>query len=182
MCLVSLLSTISKFLPLSFRDQLMSLKNKFFLLSHNLSFVQVKTECKFRELCLLQRSAKVRSSALYVISGFLPPSKKVKKKCVSISFFKTRNESDVFCYIKSFARVQRQIFLFRFSLWVNYFIFNSNCNFCFSISMHSSASSLNFSCYNFSLSISFSLSCLSISFFFCPNNLSSRSNVSSLIL
>ena len=57
----------------------MSLKNKFFLLSHNLSFVQVKTECKFLELCLLQRSAKVRSTALLVISGFLPPSQIAKK-------------------------------------------------------------------------------------------------------
>ena len=38
----------------------------------------MKAECKFLELCLLQRSAKVRSSALLAISGFLLPSQNVK--------------------------------------------------------------------------------------------------------
>ena len=38
----------------------------------------MKGECKFLVLCLLQRSAKVRSSALLAISGFLLPSQNVK--------------------------------------------------------------------------------------------------------
>ena len=37
--------------------------------------------CKFLELCQLQRSAKVRSSALLAISSFLPPSHNAKKNC-----------------------------------------------------------------------------------------------------
>ena len=41
----------------------------------------MKAECKFIELCLLQRSAKVRSSALLAISGFLLPSQNVKNIC-----------------------------------------------------------------------------------------------------
>ena len=41
----------------------------------------MKAECKFIELCLLQRSAKVRSSALLAISGFLPPSQNAKNIC-----------------------------------------------------------------------------------------------------
>ena len=77
------------------------------------------------------------------------------------------------------------------------FIFNSKCNFSFSISMRSCISlyfplisSLNLSCSNFFLSISlcFSLSLSSISnlIFSCSNfsltNLSFHSNLSSLIL
>ena len=77
----------------------------------------MKAECKFLELCLLQRSAKVRSSALLAISGFLPHSQNAKKKIfVNFFFLKWRNESDMFCYIKSFARVQRQRFWVRFAL------------------------------------------------------------------
>ena len=41
----------------------------------------MKAGCKFRELCQLQRSAKVRSTALSAISGFLPPSQKVRNIC-----------------------------------------------------------------------------------------------------
>ena len=41
----------------------------------------MKAECKFLELCQLQRSAKVRSSALSAISGFLPPSQNVRNIC-----------------------------------------------------------------------------------------------------
>ena len=41
----------------------------------------MKAECKFIELCLLQRSAKVRSSALLAISGFLLLSQNVKNIC-----------------------------------------------------------------------------------------------------
>ena len=41
----------------------------------------MKAECKFLELCLLQRSAKVMSSALLAISGFLLPSQNVKNIC-----------------------------------------------------------------------------------------------------
>ena len=41
----------------------------------------MKAECKFLELCLLQRSAKVKSSALLAISGFLLPSQNVKNIC-----------------------------------------------------------------------------------------------------
>ena len=63
----------------------------------------MKAECKFLELCLLQRSAKVRSSALLAISDFLPPSQNVKNIC-QLLFLKWRNESGVFCYIKKFAK------------------------------------------------------------------------------
>ena len=41
----------------------------------------MKAECKFLELCLLQSSAKARSSALLAILGFLPPSQNVKNIC-----------------------------------------------------------------------------------------------------
>ena len=41
----------------------------------------MKAECKFLELCLLQRSAKVRSSALLAISSFQLPSQNVKNIC-----------------------------------------------------------------------------------------------------
>ena len=73
-------STISKFLTVSLRDQLISLKNKL-IYCHNLSFAQVKDECKFLELCLIQHSAKVRYSALLAISSFLSPSHNVKNIC-----------------------------------------------------------------------------------------------------
>ena len=43
------------------------------LICHNLSFAQVKAECKLLELCIIQHSAKVRSSAVLAISSFLPP-------------------------------------------------------------------------------------------------------------
>ena len=84
-----------------------------------------------------------------------------------------------------------------FHYYSSSFMFNSKCNFSFSISMRSclsfyfpSISSLNLSCPNFSLSISlcFSLSLSSISnlIFSCSNfsliNLSSYSNISSLTL
>ena len=41
----------------------------------------MKAECRFLELCLLQRSVKVRSSALLAISGFQLPSQNVKNIC-----------------------------------------------------------------------------------------------------
>ena len=41
----------------------------------------MKAEYKFLELCLLQRFAKARSSALMAISSFLPPSQNVKNVC-----------------------------------------------------------------------------------------------------
>ena len=44
----------------------------------------MKAGCKSRELCQLQRSAKVRSSALLAISGFLPPSQNVRNICLPL--------------------------------------------------------------------------------------------------
>ena len=46
----------------------------------------MKAECKFLELCLLQRSAKARSSALLAISGFLPPFQNLKKNICQLLF------------------------------------------------------------------------------------------------
>ena len=139
-------STISKLLPVS---QFISLKNKFFYFV--IIFVQVKAGCKFFDLCLIQHSAKVRPSALLAISSFLTSSQNVKK-VVNFFFLKWRSESDLFATPK--VLLESKDFGLDFPCNSSSFIFNSNCNFYFSISMRSSVSSLNFSCYIFSLSIS----------------------------
>ena len=59
----------------------------------------MKAECKFLELCLLQRSAKVRSSALLAISGFLLPSQNVKNIC-QLLFFRNGGTSWM-CFVTS---------------------------------------------------------------------------------
>ena len=64
----------------------------------------MKAECKFLELCLLQRSAKVRSSALLVISGFLLPSQNVKN-IYQLLFLEMEEQVGCVCHIKKFARV-----------------------------------------------------------------------------
>ena len=63
--------------PTFFEEHHLSHNSSF--VCHNLSLVQVKAEFKIHDLCLLQRSAKVRFSALLAISDFLPPSQNIKK-------------------------------------------------------------------------------------------------------
>ena len=64
----------------------------------------MKAECKFLELCLLKHSAKVRSSALLAISGFLPPSQNVKNIC-QLLFLEMEERDGCVLFIKRFARV-----------------------------------------------------------------------------
>ena len=143
----------------------------------------MKAECKFLKLCLLQRSAKVRSSALLAISGFLPPSQNVKN--ILSTLFSWNGGTSRICFVisKVLPGSKGKGFGLDLPCSSRYLFFNSMCNFPLSISMRccwsnlylsislcftfyrSSISNLNFSCSNFSLS-----------------NLSSLSNVPCLIL
>ena len=152
----------------------------------------MQAECKFLEFCLLQRSAKVRSSALLAISGFLLLSQNEKKIFVNFFFLKWRNEfgcvlshqkicqslkAKVLIYstrVLSFL-IQIVIFLFQFQ-YVLLFLALISFHFLQSLALISHV--LIFS-LSISLCFSFSRSSISSS---CLNNLSSRSNASSLIL
>ena len=70
MRLVIYFSAVPKFLLIGLKDQLVSLKDKLFLLFHNLNSVQETAVYKFYELCQLQRPAEARFNALLPILNF----------------------------------------------------------------------------------------------------------------
>ena len=143
----------------------------------------MKSECKFLELCLSQRSAKVRSSAILAISGFLSPSQKVKNICQHIFL---EMEEQVWClllhqkfYLNPKAKVLVWICLvtqaLSFLTQSVFFFFPIQCvlvaliylfHFSLFFLLYSSISNLIFFCSNFSLSISLVFSSFALPFIF----------------
>ena len=103
MRLVIFFSAVPKFLPIGLRDQLISLKSKFFYFVISLNSVQGISEYKFHELCQFQRSAEARSNALLAILNFQQLFQSGDLICVNFFLLKWKNKSDVIGNIKMCA-------------------------------------------------------------------------------
>ena len=83
----------------------------------------MKAGCKFLELCLLQRSAKARSSAPLAISGFLPPSQNVRNICQPL-FQEMEERVECVLLHQKFCLCPKVMFWFNFVLLFKLFIVN----------------------------------------------------------